>query len=194
LAYLIGSIPVGVLVGHAQGFDPRAVGSGNIGMTNVARAGGKGPAAITFVGDILKGLLPVLLARFTGLAPSALALVAFAAFAGSIASIFLRFKGGRGVSAALGIWLGLAPLPILFVLAVFLAFVGTTRIVSLASISAAIALPPAVAAANCPRSYILLAVVVSAVVLLRHRENIHRLIDGTEPKIGAPKASGPSAG
>jgi acyl phosphate:glycerol-3-phosphate acyltransferase len=194
LAYLIGSIPVGVLVGHAQGFDPRAVGSGNIGMTNVARAGGKGPAAITFAGDILKGLLPVLLARFTGLAPSALALVAFAAFAGSIASIFLRFKGGRGVSAALGIWLGLAPLPILFVLAVFLAFVGTTRIVSLASISAAIALPPAVAAAHCPRSYILLAIVVSALVLLRHRENIHRLIDGTEPKIGAPKASGPSAG
>ena len=186
VAYLVGSIPVGVLVGRAQGFDPRAVGSGNIGMTNVARAGGKGPAAMTFAGDILKGLVPVLLARFAGLAHSPLALVALAAFAGSIASIFLRFKGGRGVSAALGIWLGLAPLPILFVLAVFLAFVATTRIVSLASITAAIALPPAVAAAHCPRSYILLAIVVSALVLLRHRENIHRLIDGTEPKIGAP--------
>ena len=183
-----------MLVGRAQGFDPRAVGSGNIGMTNVARAGGKGPAAMTFAGDILKGLFPVLLARFVGLAHAALALVAFAAFAGSIASIFLHFKGGRGVSAALGIWLGLAPLPILFVLAVFLAFVGTTRIVSLASISAAIALPAAVAAAHCPRSYILLAIVVSALVLLRHRENIRRLIDGTEPKIGARKAAEPRFG
>ena len=90
-----------MLVGRAQGFDPRAVGSGNIGMTNVARAGGKGPAAMTFFGDILKGLLPVVLARFAGLAHSALALVAFAAFAGSIASIFLHFGGrSRCVSAA----------------------------------------------------------------------------------------------
>ena len=184
---MIGSIPVGLLVGRVQGFDPRAVGSGNIGMTNVARAGGKGPAAMTFAGDVLKGLLPVLIGRFAGLSHAALTLVAFAAFAGSIASIFLSFEGGRGVSAALGIWLGLAPLPILFVLAIFVAFVATTRIVSLASISAAIALPPAVAAAHCPRSYILLAIVVSALVLLRHRENIQRLIDGSEPKIGAPK-------
>jgi acyl phosphate:glycerol-3-phosphate acyltransferase len=160
------------------------VGSGNIGMTNVARAGGKGPAAITLAGDVLKGLLPVLIGRLVGLSHTALALVAFGAFTGSIASIFLRFEGGRGVSAALGVWLGLAPLPILFVLALFLAFVATTRIVSVASISAAIALPPAVAAAHCPRCYILLAILISALVLLRHRENIKRLIDGTEPKIG----------
>jgi acyl phosphate:glycerol-3-phosphate acyltransferase len=180
---------VGVLIGRAQGFDPRAVGSGNIGMTNVARAGGKGPAAMTFAGDVLKGLFPVLAGRFAELSHADLALVAFATFAGSIASIFLRFKGGRGVSAALGIWLGLAPLPILFVLAVFLAFAMTTRIVSLASISAAIALPPAVAAAHCPRSYILLAIVISALVLLRHRENIRRLIDGTEPKFGTHEGS-----
>src|ERR1700682_396040 len=80
--YLLGSIPVGVLVGRAFGFDPRAVGSGNVGMTNVARAGGKIAAAITFVGDFLKGLIPVVLARAAGMTPGGLALVAFAAFLG----------------------------------------------------------------------------------------------------------------
>ena len=175
------------MVGRARGFDPREVGSGNIGMTNVARAGGKGAAALTFGGDVLKGLIPVLIARAASLSHYGLALVGLAAFLGSIASIFLGFKGGRGVSAALGVWLGLAPLPILLVIGIFVAFVATTRIVSLASISAAIALTPAVAAAHCPRSYLLLAIVIAALVLWRHRENIRRLIDGTEPKIGARK-------
>jgi glycerol-3-phosphate acyltransferase PlsY len=185
---VIGSIPVGVLVGRLRGFDPRGVGSGNIGMTNVARAGGKSAAGVTFAGDALKGLAPVLIARTAGLSHGSLAMVAFAAFLGSIASLFLWFKGGRGVAASAGIWLGLAPIPILLVLGVFAAFIATTRIVSLASISAAIAMPPAVAAARCPRSYILLAILMSALVLLRHRENIRRLIDGEEPKIGSGKA------
>ena len=79
-SYLIGSISVGVLVGRAFGFDPRAVGSGNVGMTNVARAGGKLPAALTFAGDLLKGLLPVLISRPAGLTAGELAVVAFAAF------------------------------------------------------------------------------------------------------------------
>ena len=190
---MIGSVPIGVLIGRARGFDPRAVGSGNIGMTNVARAGGKGPAAFTFAGDVLKGLVPVLAARYAGFGHRELALVGFAAFIGAISSIFLRFNGGRGVSAALGIWLGLAPLPILFVIGVFGAFLVTTRIVSLASIIAAIALPAAVAAAHCPHSYLLLAIVISALVLLRHHENIRRLIDGTEPKIGDRKPTGSNA-
>jgi glycerol-3-phosphate acyltransferase PlsY len=188
LAYLTGSIPIGVLVGYVHGFDPRAVGSGNIGMTNVARAGGKTAAALTFIGDVLKGLVPVLIGRAAHLSHPALALVAFAAFTGSIASIFLNFTGGRGVSAALGVWLGLAPLAILVALACFIAIVATTKVVSLASITAAVALPPAVAATHCPRSYILLAILISALVLMRHRDNIGRLIGGTEPKIG----SGPS--
>ena len=156
-------------------------------MTNVARAGGKGAAAATFVGDALKGLIPVLIARAAGLSHTGIAIVGFAAFIGAIASLFLWFKGGRGVAASVGIWLGLAPIPMLLALGVFVAFIVSTRIVSLASISAAIALPPAVAAAHCPRSYILLAILMSGLVLLRHRENIHRLIDGTEPKIGSGK-------
>jgi acyl phosphate:glycerol-3-phosphate acyltransferase len=182
--YLLGSIPVGVMVGRAFGFDPRAVGSGNVGMTNVARAGGKVAAGITFGGDMLKGLLPVVLARAAGLTPSGLAMVAFAAFLGSIASIFLNFTGGRGVATSLGLWIGLAPIPSAIAAAVFLVILVLSRVVSLASIGAAIAIVPAIAAWGCPRPYILLAIAVSALVLLRHRANIGRLIAGEEPRIG----------
>jgi acyl phosphate:glycerol-3-phosphate acyltransferase len=187
-SYLIGSISVGVLVGRAFGFDPRAVGSGNVGMTNVARAGGKLPAALTFAGDLLKGLLPVLISRPAGLTAGELAVVAFAAFIGSIASIFLHFSGGRGVATSLGLWLGLAPIPLAAAAMVFVVIVGWSRIVSLASIGAAIALVPAVAAWGCPRPYILLAIAISALVILRHRANIGRLIEGTEPRIGEGKS------
>ena len=182
--YLIGSTPVGVLVGRAFGFDPRAIGSGNVGMTNVARAGGKVAAAITFAGDILKGLVPVLLARFAGLPPTGLAAVGFAAFIGSIASIFLRLTGGRGVATSLGIWLALAPMPVAIAGIVFIAIIAASRIVSLASMGAAIALVPAAAAAGCPRPYVWLAIAISALVLLRHRANIVRLMAGEEPHIG----------
>jgi glycerol-3-phosphate acyltransferase PlsY len=191
VGYLIGSIPVGVLVGRAFGFDPRGVGSGNVGMTNVARAGGKGPAAITFAGDILKGLIPVVLARFAGLSASGLAAVGFAAFLGSIASIFLRFTGGRGVATSLGIWLVLAPLPVAIASFVFATLIAISRIVSLASMGAAIALVPATAVFGCPRPYVLLAIAISGLVLSRHRANIGRLIAGEEPRIGErkPKSS-----
>ena len=193
-AYLLGSIPVGVLVGRAFGFDPRATGSHNIGMTNVARTGGKTAAALTFGGDLLKGLIPVAAIRAQGFPPLVLAMVGFAAFVGSITSIFLLFKGGRGVSTSVGVWLGLAPLPIGISILVFLVMLATTRIVSLASIGAAIALPPAVAAGGCPRPYLLLAILMSALVLLRHHENIRRLINGEEPTIGSSKVRAKAQG
>jgi acyl phosphate:glycerol-3-phosphate acyltransferase len=186
--YLIGSIPVGVLVGRAFGFDPRAVGSGNVGMTNVARAGGKVAAAITFAGDVLKGFVPVVLARTTGLPPAGLAAVGFAAFLGSIASIFLRFTGGRGVATSLGMWLALAPIPVAIAGTVFLAIIAVSRIVSLASMGAAIALVPAAAAWGCPRPYVVLAIAISGLILMRHRTNIGRLMVGEEPRIGERKS------
>ncbi len=182
-AYLIGSIPVGVLVGRARGFDPRAVGSGNIGMTNVARAGGKGAAALTFAGDLLKGLIPVLTARIAGFAPGIVAITGLLAFVGAICSVFLGFRGGKGVAASLGIWLGIAPAPVLIALAVFIVVFAIFRIVSLASICASIALPPAVAALGLPRPYVGLAIVMTALVLLRHRKNIARLVRGEEPAV-----------
>jgi acyl phosphate:glycerol-3-phosphate acyltransferase len=161
-------------------------------MTNVARAGGKVAAAITFAGDLLKGLIPVEIARAAGFTPGGLALVAFAAFLGALASIFLNFTGGRGVATSLGLWIGLAPIPAAIAAAVFFVIVELSRIVSLASISAAIAIVPAVAATGCPRPYILLAIAVSGLVVLRHRANIGRLIAGDEPHIGErkPKSEG----
>ena len=179
-AYLIGSIPFGVIVGRMRGFDPRAVGSGNIGMTNVARAGGTSAAALTFVGDILKGAIPVALVRMMGFPPAILAGVGLAAFLGSICSVFLGFRGGKGISASLGVWVVLAPMAVLVALAAFGIAVATSRIISLASIVAAIVLVPAVALMSTPRPYVLLAIAMSALVLARHRENIRRLVAGEE--------------
>jgi acyl phosphate:glycerol-3-phosphate acyltransferase len=186
-AYLIGSIPFGVIVGRMRGFDPRAVGSGNIGMTNVVRAGGSSAAAITFVGDVLKGAVPVGVARMMGFPPAILAWVALAAFIGSIASIFLGFSGGKGMSASLGVLVVLAPLALLFAVAAFGITVATSRIISLASIVAAIVLVPAVAALSMPRQYVWLAIVMSALVILRHRENIQRLVAGEEKRFEVGK-------
>jgi glycerol-3-phosphate acyltransferase PlsY len=183
---------VGVIVGRLRGFDPRAVGSGNVGMTNVARAGGRSAAAITFAGDFLKGLIPVVAARAVpGMVPPFLALVGLAAFVGSIGSIFLGFHGGRGVSTSVGVWIGLAPAPIGIPILVFVIMLAVARMVSLASLCAAIALPPAAAAFACPRPYLLLAIVMSAMVMLRHKENIRRLIRGEEPRIGEAKKRPP---
>jgi glycerol-3-phosphate acyltransferase PlsY len=186
-AYLIGSIPFGVVVGRLRGFDPRAVGSGNIGMTNVARAGGSSAAALTFAGDVLKGAVPVAAARALGLLPSELAWIGLAAFAGSIFSVFLHFSGGKGVSAALGVWVILAPSALLFAMAAFAIVLVGFRIISLASIVAALAIPIAVVAVGGPRPYLVLALAISALVLVRHFENIRRLLSGTEPRLGDGK-------
>src|SRR5208282_5214571 len=138
-AYLVGSIPTGVIVGRMRGFDPRAVGSGNIGMANVARAGGASAAAMTFAGDVLKGAIPVMVAQAAGSPTAIIAWTGLAAFIGSICSVFLRFRGGKGVAAALGVWLAIAPMVILVALVVFGGVFAISRIMSLASISAAIA-------------------------------------------------------
>ena len=186
-AYLVGSIPFGVIVGRLRGFDPRAVGSGNIGMTNVARAGGSSAAALTFAGDVLKGAVPVAAARALGFLPSELVWIALAAFVGSIFSIFLRFGGGKGVSAALGVWVVLSPSALLFAMAAFAIVLLSFRIMSLASIVAAMVIPVAVAAVGGPRPYLVLALAMSALVLVRHSENIQRLLRGAEPRLGERK-------
>ena len=186
-SYLAGSIPFGVIVGRLAGFDPRQVGSRNIGMTNVARAGGSRAAIATFAGDLLKGAIPVAVARLMGFPLSILACAALAAFLGSIYSVFLKFSGGKGLSASLGIWIVLAPVALVFPLLGFGITFAATRIMSLASIIAAIVLVPAVAALSMPRPYLLLAIVMTALVLIRHRENIRRLIAGEEPRFSGRK-------
>lgn len=181
-AYVVGSIPTGVIVGRMRGFDPRAVGSGNIGTSNVARAGGSSAALITLVGDALKGGIPVIVARAAGFPVGIIAWTAIAAFVGSICSVFLRFRGGKGVATALGIWLAIAPLAIVVALVVFALVFAASRIMSLSSMGAAIALPPTVAAMGLANDYLLLAIVMTALVLFRHRENIQRLSRGEEPR------------
>ena len=191
-AYIVGSIPTGVIVGRMRGFDPRAVGSGNIGTSNVARAGGASAAAITFAGDVLKGAIPVMVAQAAGFPIAIIAWTGLAAFIGAICSVFLRFRGGKGVAAALGIWLAISPMVILVALAVFGVVFAMSRIMSLASMGAAIALPPTVAALGLPHHYLLLAILMTALVLFRHRENIQRLSRGEEPTF-QPKRSDSAA-
>lgn len=185
LAYLIGSIPVGVLVGKVLGFDPRAVGSHNIGMTNVGRAGGKGAAVLTFAGDLLKGLVPILIGNALKVSAGGLGLIALATLLGATYSVFLGFAGGRGVSAAFGIWLGLAPCSVApLLLAVFLVVLAFSRIVSMASVAAALSLPILVALCSYEQ-FFLVSLVMAALVVWRHRENIGRLAAGNEPALGS---------
>ncbi|MFZ2063593.1 MAG: glycerol-3-phosphate 1-O-acyltransferase PlsY [Candidatus Binatus sp.] len=191
-AYLIGSIPTGVIVGRMRGFDPRAVGSGNIGASNVVRAGGMSAAVMTLVGDALKGAIPVIVTRAAGFPPSTIAWVGLAAFIGAICSVFLGFSGGKGIACALGIWLAISPMAILIALIAFAVTLAISRITSLSSIVAAIALPPTVAALGLPRHYLLLAILMTALALFRHRENIQRLSRGEEPKF-QPRRSGSAA-
>ncbi len=191
-AYLIGSIPTGVIVGRIRGFDPRAVGSGNIGTSNVARAGGSSAAVITLVGDTLKGAIPVIVTRAAGFPPSTIAWVALAAFIGAICSVFLFFQGGKGGAAALGIWLVISPTVILVALVAFVVVFAISRIMSLATIGATIAAPPAVAILGLPHHYLLLAILMAALILFRHRENIQRLSRGEEPRF-QPKRSASTA-
>ncbi|HLH76753.1 MAG TPA: glycerol-3-phosphate acyltransferase [Candidatus Binataceae bacterium] len=182
LAYLIGSLPVGVWVGKAFGVDPRAVGSGNVGMTNVARSIGGRAAAITFLGDVLKGLVPVMGGRVLEVSPAGLTLIALAAFLGSLYSIFLFFGGGRGISSGLGIWLGLAPPVAVMILLIFVLGLALTRIVSVGSVSAAIALPLVLGLWGYPANFLHLGLAMALLVLWRHRHNLRRLIRGQEPE------------
>ena len=147
---------------------------------------------MTLVGDALKGAIPVIVTRAAGFPPSTIAWVGLAAFIGAICSVFLGFSGGKGIACALGIWLAISPMAILFALAAFAVVVAISRITSLASIAAAIVLPPVVAALGLPRHYLLLAILMTALALFRHRENIQRLSRGEEPKF-QPRRSGSAA-
>jgi glycerol-3-phosphate acyltransferase PlsY len=185
LGYVLGSIPTGLLVARWRtGVDIRRHGSGNIGMTNVLRAVGKGAAVLTLVGDLIKGLLPVLLARAWLTSPWAIGLIALAAVIGHLYPVFAGFHGGKGVATTLGAFLPLLPGPLLIAFLVFVTCVALRRQVSLGSLAAAAALPIAAFAWGSPAAYALYALVAATLIWYRHRENIQRLLAGTEPTIG----------
>ncbi|SEA70889.1 acyl-phosphate glycerol-3-phosphate acyltransferase [Desulfuromusa kysingii] len=184
LAYFIGAIPTGVILTRLIGnHDIRNTGSGNIGATNVYRIAGRKLGIVTLFGDCLKGVVPLLIAQHGfHLSEQGIALVALAAFIGHCYPVYLGFKGGKGVATALGIFLVLSPLSVLCVLLIFILALSIWRYISLASLSAAAAIPLPVLFFE--RSYPLFvtALIIVAIVIWRHRANIERLRNGTESK------------
>lgn len=181
-AYLIGAIPTGVILTRlAGGKDLRQVGSGNIGATNVYRTAGRTLGIITLLGDCLKGVLPLLVAiYFFNYQGTALALVALAAFVGHCYPVYLGFKGGKGVATALGIFLVLSPKAILGALLLFVLVLWYKRYISLASILTAAAVPGLVLLFERSLPLVLVALLIAAIIIWRHRANIDRLRSGTE--------------
>ena len=196
-AYLIGSLSFAVIVSRAMGLnDPRTYGSGNPGATNVLRSGSKAAAAVTLLLDAAKGWLPVALVQWFGsrfgMGDGTVAMVALAAFLGHLYPVFFRFKGGKGVATALGVllgisvWLGLAVALTWLIIAVFF------RYSSLAALVASVFAPVyyllcsgVVWYAETPIAAAIVA--MAALLIWRHRENIQRLLAGTESKLGARK-------
>jgi glycerol-3-phosphate acyltransferase PlsY len=190
VAYLLGSVPVGVLLARMKGADPRKVGSGNIGATNVMRAAGKTTGALTLVGDILKGLLPVVVAFVMGEPVRVVAAVGLAAFLGHLFPLFLRFKGGKGVATALGVYLALDPFAVVISMTLFVLVLLKWRFVSLGSLVGVAAMPLLLYLLNAPNYYIYLALIIGTLIFIKHKDNIRRLLAGAEDKIGRSKESG----
>ena len=184
-AYLLGSVPTGYILGSLAGVDVRKAGSGNVGATNVARVVGKRHGIFTLVTDIAKGFVPVIFAVHLDLTPSATALVGIAAFLGHLYPVFLRFQGGKGVATALGVFLGLAPWTVLILAVIFALVLWATRVVSLSSMVAAVFAPLVFWLFF--HSWILtgMSLFIAAMIVLRHRGNIQRLLSGTEPRLGS---------
>lgn len=191
-AYLIGSLSFAVIVSKFYGLDdPRSYGSGNPGATNVLRSGRKKAAALTLLGDALKGLVAVLLARwlqsYFGLADEVVAAVAIAVLAGHMWPLFFGFKGGKGVATALGVLLALSWPVALICAAVWLMMAFGLKISSLAALTATVISPLAAMFLVQQPSWQAAIAVIAALVLLRHRSNIQNLLSGKESKIGSGK-------
>jgi len=203
-AYLVGAIPFGLVIGKLHGVDIRKVGSGNIGATNVTRAVGRTAGKVCFALDLLKGALPVLAAQLIYPGVYWLPLVCgAAAVVGHIFPVYLKFRGGKGVSTAAGVALALAPLPLVCAAAIWVASFFIWRYVSLASILAALTLPLFALlfirlgwGTATARSWLTFGFLTAAaaITVLRHTENIKRLLNGTENRFGKPKGTAPPAG
>ena len=184
-AYLFGSISTAVLIARAMGLqDPREVGSRNPGATNILRYGGKTAAVLTLLGDILKGVIPVLIARALTTDAVIITLCGFAAFLGHLFPVFFSFRGGKGVATALGVWFALNPWVGLALLATWVLMALLFRYSSLAALATSALAPLYVAWLSPGTPYLATMIVMSAILIFRHRSNIRNLIAGTETKIG----------
>lgn len=188
LAYLIGSVPFAIVASRLFGLaDPRQYGSGNPGATNVLRSGNKAAALLTLIGDCAKGWFAVWLATMLGFSAPVAALAGLAAFLGHVFSLFLKGKGGKGVATALGVLIGINPVVAAIALATWLLIAVTTRYSSAAALAAAAVTPMAGIALIDNAGVIGTLFAVAAVLVWRHAENIRRLKEGKEGKIGGKK-------
>ncbi|MCW8982410.1 MAG: glycerol-3-phosphate 1-O-acyltransferase PlsY [Gammaproteobacteria bacterium] len=184
-AYLLGSISAAIIICKLMGLpDPRTLGSNNPGATNVLRIGGKKAAALTLLGDFLKGLIPVLVAQLLGADSQLLAAVGFAAFLGHLYPIFFGFRGGKGVATAFGVILALSWMVALVAIGIWLIIAKVFKISSLAALIAATMTPAVGWYLGMPESQIYMLVVLTLMLIWRHRSNIQKLMRGSEGQIG----------
>ena len=187
-AYLVGSIPTSIVLAKLFSKDDiRKSGSGNIGATNASRVHGKKFGALTFLGDTLKGFVPIWTGTLIFDSPLLFAVIGLAAFLGHLFPVYLKFKGGKGVATAFGIFLCLAPAVILIELLIFVLVVFLWRYVSLASLTASATIPLLMLAFSCELPVILMGMVMVILIFIKHIDNIKRLISGTENRIGSKK-------
>jgi glycerol-3-phosphate acyltransferase PlsY len=184
LGYLAGSVPFAFLLARRAGIDVRFAGSGNVGAANVMRTTGTRRAMLVMSLDVAKGVVAVALAWVVHAGVTSTALAAAAAVVGHIYPVWLRFHGGKGVAVAAGVFGVLTPIATALAAGLFLVIVWVTRYVSLASIAATVALPPAAWMTGEPKAVVLAAAGSGALILFRHRGNIRRLREGTERRMG----------
>lgn len=183
IAYFIGTFPTGPLIARGHGIKIQEHGSKNIGATNVARVLGKQAGILTLVGDIIKGVLAVGIARIF-FSPLIVSLAGLSAVCGHCFSIPGKGKGGKGVATAIGVLLALHPLSAILGIAAFIICFTVTKYVSLSSITAALIIPIYQLLTNVPNATLFPTMGISLLVVLRHHENIRRLIEGREPQFG----------
>lgn len=180
LAYLLGSIPFGFVIGKVKGIDIRKYGSGNIGTSNVARILGKKAAILTLLGDGLKGLLPVLLAKIFIDADGWIIAVGLATIIGHNWPIFLKFRGGKGVTTTYGAYLGIAWLPGLLTILAWMIVTAKTKKSSVAALASALCAPIFALILGSAFPIVLFAVIGMVLIYIRHIDNIKRILSGTE--------------
>ncbi len=185
LAYLLGSISSAVVIARVMGLsDPREVGSKNPGATNILRYGGKTAALLTLAGDLLKGVVAVLLARAFTADATIIALTGFSVFLGHLFPVFFGFRGGKGVATALGAWLAINPWVGLLLLITWVAMAILFRYSSLAALTAAVMAPLYVAWLSPGLAYLASMLTMTGILIWRHSANIRKLLAGTETRIG----------
>lgn len=184
IAFIIGSVPSGLLIARLKGVDLRKTGSGNIGATNVLRAVGKAPALLTLAGDILKGTLAVALGGYFLDNLLMKGIVGLAAIAGHNFSLFLGFKGGKGVATSIGVLILFAPKAALITLALWLGVALMTRYSSLGAIVSFGLLPLNIYLFDYTKEKLIISVIIASLLLFRHSANIKRLLNGSESRIG----------